>query len=98
MRTWDDYVEMVRSEGPEKARMMDEIENTAHIIGEMIERRHNLNLSQRDLAKLCGIPHSSVARIESLKVSPRISTLHKIFDKLGMRLRVEVTPIETSKK
>lgn len=31
----------------------------------MIEQRQHLELSQRDLAKLCGIPQSSIARIES---------------------------------
>lgn len=31
----------------------------------MIEQRKHLELSQRDLAKLCGIPQSSIARIES---------------------------------
>ena len=98
MRTWEDYKEMVRNEGPEQARMIDEIETNAHIIGEMIERRHDFNLSQRDLAKLCGIPHSTVARIESCRISPRISTLQNIFDKLGMRLRVEITPTASQKR
>ena len=49
------------------------------IVGTMIERRHDFNLSQRDLAALCGLPHSSVARIESGKSIPNLSTLLRIF-------------------
>lgn len=55
--------------------------------------RHNLDLSQRDLAELCGLPHSSVARIESGKSSPNLSTLLKIFRQLGLNFSVyPVTP------
>ena len=57
----------------------------------MIEQRHQLNLTQRELADLCGIPHSSVARIESGKTTPNLSTLLKIFQKLGITLTA--TPI-----
>ena len=55
----------------------------------MIDQRHNLNLSQRDLAEMCGLPHSSVARIESGKSSPNLTTLLKIFDTLGLTLTVQ---------
>lgn len=57
---------------------LDEIEKISAIVGAMIEQRHNRELSQRDLAQLCGIPHSSVARIESGKTTPNLSTLLKI--------------------
>lgn len=65
------------------------MEAVARIVGAMIERRHKLNLSQRDLAELCGIPHSSVARIESGKVIPNLNTLLKVFRYLDLNLVVE---------
>ena len=55
----------------------------------MIQQRHNLELSQRDLAELCGIPYSSVARIESGKSTPNLSTLLKIFNQLGLSFTVQ---------
>ncbi|MCR5769107.1 MAG: helix-turn-helix transcriptional regulator, partial [Lachnospiraceae bacterium] len=61
------------------------------IVGAMIEQRHNLELSQRDLADLCGIPHSSVARIESGKSTPNLSTLLKIFNQLGLKFSIQPT-------
>ena len=61
------------------------------IVGAMIEQRHSLKLSQRDLAELCGIPHSSVARIESGKITLNLSTLLKIFNQLGLSFTVQPT-------
>ena len=55
----------------------------------MIEQRHSLDLSQRELADLCGIPHSSVARIESGKTTPNLSTLLRIFNQLGLSFTVQ---------
>ncbi len=68
MTSWSDYKNHVRETNPEIGKDIDDVEAISQIVGAMIERRHELNLSQRDLAELCGIPHSSVARIESRKV------------------------------
>jgi predicted transcriptional regulator len=89
MATWNDYKEHVRKANPEIAKDIDESEAISQIVGAMIERRHDLKLSQRDLANLCGIPHSSVARIESGKTTPNLSTLLKIFRELGLSLVAE---------
>ena len=88
MATWDDYKKRVREKSPEIGKDMDEIEALSQIVGTMIERRHELELSQRDLAELCGIPHSSVARIESGRSTPNLNTLLKIFDQLGLTFRI----------
>lgn len=96
MATWSDYKNHVRANNPEIAKDIDEIEVLSQIVGAMIEQRHNLNLSQRDLAELCGLPHSSVARIESGKSTPNLSTLLKIFRQLGLSFTVNpVSPPAT---
>lgn len=89
MASWEDYKKHVRASNPEIAKDVDEVEELSKIVGAMIEQRHNLELSQRDLANLCGIPHSSVARIESGKSSPNLSTLLKIFRQLGLSFSVQ---------
>ena len=86
MANWNDYKNHVRAANPEIGKDLDEVEVISHIVGAMIERRHEMHLSQRDLANLCGIPHSSIARIESGKTIPNLSTLLKIFSELGLRL------------
>ena len=89
MDDWKRYKDQVRATDPEIGRDLDEVEEISAIVGAMIERRHLLKLSQRELAKLCGIPHSSVARIESGKTTPNLSTLLKIFHQLGLRVTVQ---------
>lgn len=89
MATWNDYKKHVRETNPEIGKDLDETEEKAKIVSAMIRQRHSLNLSQRDLAEMCGLPQSSVARIESGKSSPNLNTLLKIFDKLGLTLSVQ---------
>lgn len=89
MATWKDYKNYVKETNPEIGKDIDEAEAISQIVGTMIERRHDLDLSQRDLANLCGIPHSSVARIESGKTTPNLSTLLKIFHELDLSLVAE---------
>ena len=92
MPTWEDYKKHVRETNPEIGKDLDEIEDVSRIIGTMIERRHALKISQRELAELCGIPHSSVARIESGKIVPKLNTLLKIFKELGLQLTAGPIP------
>ena len=86
MATWTDYKNHVRQTNPEIGKDIDEAEAVSKIVGTMIERRHSLDISQRDLAQLCGLPHSSVARIESGKTTPNLNTLLRIFRELGLTL------------
>jgi len=88
MNNWNEYKKYVRDVHPELSADIDEAEAVSKIVGAMIEQRHNMNLSQRELAALCGLPQSSVARIESGKSSPNLSTLLNIFGHLGLSLTV----------
>ena len=88
MRTWNDYKEHVRTVDPEISKVMEEVEALSQIVKAMVEQRNALGLSQRELAALCGIPQSSVARIESFKTVPNLDTLLKIFQQLGLKLSV----------
>ncbi len=86
--TWDDYKNHVKSTDPIGYEILNEAELEAGIISAIIHQRNELGLSQRDLAAICDIPQSSVARIESLKTMPRLDTLLKILGKLGLTLSV----------
>lgn len=86
---WEEYKAFVREEHSDLVKEIDEAEALSAIIGAMIEQRHCKNLSQRELAALCGLPHSSVARIESGVSTPNLSTLLNIFSHLGLRLVVQ---------
>ena len=86
MKTWNDYKEHVKTVDPVIAKDMEETEEIAAIVTAMVEQRNALGLSQRDLAAMCGIPQSSVARIESCKTTPNLGTLLNIFQHLGLTL------------
>lgn len=88
MKTWNDYKEYVKSVDDNSRRQMEEIEEIAVIVGAIIEQRQALGLSQRELASRCGIPQSSVARIETLKTVPNLETVLKIMQPLGLKLTV----------
>lgn len=88
MRTWNAYKEHVKSVDPEIAKDIDEIEGISAIVSAMVEQRTAMGLSQRELAAMCGIPQSSVARIESCRTTPNLGTLLNIFQHLGLQLTV----------
>lgn len=88
MKTWNDYKEHVKAVDPVIAKDMEETEEIAAIVTAMVEQRNALGLSQRDLAALCGITQSSVARIESCKTTTNLGTLLNIFQHLGLTLTV----------
>ena len=88
MKTWNDYKEHVKAVDPVIAKDMEETEEIASIVTAMVEQRNALGLSQRDLAAMCGIPQSSVARIDSCKTTPNLGTLLNIFQHLGLTLTV----------
>ncbi len=88
MRTWEDYKNQVKNDNENSRKELEEIEELAAIVSAIIEQRNSMGLTQRDLAELCGIPQSSVARIETFKTSPNIETLIKIMQPLGLKLIV----------
>ncbi len=92
---WNEYVDHVKTTDPEAYTLLDEAKAEATIISAMIEQRNALGLSQRELAAMCEIPQSSVARIESCKTTPKLDTILKIFKQLG--LSITVSPVRTAK-
>jgi len=92
---WNEYVDHVKSTDPDAYQLLDEAKAEAAIISAMIEQRNALGLSQRELASMCEIPQSSVARIESCKTTPKLDTILKIFKQLGLALTV--APIQSAK-
>ena len=90
MRTWEDYKKDAKKLDPSIKQDVEEMEVLATIVSTIIERRNELGISQRELADICGLPHSSVARIESCSVKPKVETLIKIMKPLGLKLSAVV--------
>lgn len=90
MKTWNDYKKHVKAIDSESEKDLEEAENISAIVSEVIKKRNSLGISQRELAAICGIPQSSVARIESLKTTPRLDTLLRMMQPLGLKLKVSL--------
>lgn len=88
MKNWNDYKEHVNAIDTNSSRDIVDMEEQAKIISAVIKQRNELGLSQRDLAAICGIPQSSVARIESFQTTPNLATLLKIMRPLGLKLTI----------
>ena len=90
MKTWDDYKRHVKDISDQDRRNMEEIEEAAAIVASLIRRRQELGLSQRALAERCGIPQSSVVRMETMKTRPKLDTLINITHAINLKLQLTV--------
>lgn len=88
MKTWQDYKNHVQNIDEDNRILMEEIEELTNIVSAMIDKRTALGITQRELAQLCGLPQSSIARIESGKTTPKLDTLLKIIHPLGLKLKL----------
>lgn len=57
---------------------------------EISQKRKQLKISQRELANRCGLPQSTIGRIEAGIVTPSLITLQKLAKELG--LEISLTP------
>ena len=63
--------------------------NQNNIIDELAEKRRELKISQRELAKRCNMPQSTIARIETHQISPQLETIFVIAEKLNCKIQLE---------
>jgi len=62
------------------------------IARQVTERRIAWDLSQKELADLCGTTQSAIARLEAGRRPPRIDTLERVAMALDCELVVELKP------
>lgn len=88
---WDDFEKELNITDEQEIEIQLEMD----IIKATIEARKKSNLSQRQLSQKAGIKQPVIARIESRRRSPQISTLLKMLHPMGYTLKV--VPIEKKK-
>lgn len=83
MKNWEEIKDSINSlEMDEK----EEIEIISRLVAEIIKKRNEMGLSQRDLAKLSGVKQPAIARLETLGSIPRLDTFIKILKALGLSI------------
>jgi ribosome-binding protein aMBF1 (putative translation factor) len=91
-RTADTALERLRRKARPQ-RTSDETDLYYQALADQVsERRLELELSQRELAELCGTTQSAIARLERGGRPPRIDTLLRIAQALDCELLVELRP------
>ena len=86
MRTWKKFKSNIKKNNEIVARDIVEMEEMADIVSTICKKREAMGITQRELAKLCNVPQSTVARIETYKTSPTLETLIKITRELGLKI------------
>lgn len=76
---WEDYKKEITALDPQE---LEQIE----IVAQLIVRRKQMGLTQRDLADKTGLKQAAIARLEREAVIPRLDTLEKIAKALGLKL------------
>ena len=89
MRAWRDFIKGIEEKDTSTGKSIKMIDELTSIISTIVTRRIELGLSQRDLAALCELPQSSIARIESCVVIPKLDTLIKIIIPLGLTISIQ---------
>jgi len=74
---------------PEFKKEYDELRPEFDIIKAMLESRDEASLTQKQLADITGISQADISRIENGNSNPSLSTLKKLADGLGKRLKIE---------
>lgn len=76
---WADYKKQLVS--------MDQVElEQIELVAQLIIRRKNLGLTQRELAEKTGLKQSAIARLEREGAIPRLDTLERVSKALGLKL------------
>lgn len=84
--TMDALLDELKKEGAAEKETIEIAESLSTIIDDIVNARISLNLTQRDLAKLCGIKQSALARMERLQAVPRLDTVIKVARKVGIKI------------
>lgn len=66
------------------------------LLSEIINIRKSRNISQKELEKLSGVKQPVIARLETGKTDPQLSTILKLLNSVGKTIKV--VPFETKEK
>jgi DNA-binding XRE family transcriptional regulator len=83
-----DIEQEARDEGPQAVRELEQFREEFSLASQLIESRREGKLSQRDLAKLSGVPQSEISRIETGTSNPTYATITALLRPLGKRIQL----------
>lgn len=91
MKTFDDLRNELATEDPDLFISLE-------IVGKLIAARDRKKVSQRQLSKLSGVPQKTISRIENGIDVPKLKTLFKLADALGLQLELSLVEKKTNEE
>jgi DNA-binding XRE family transcriptional regulator len=83
-----DIEEEAQDEGPQAVRELEQFREEFSLASQLIESRREGKLSQRELAKLSGVPQSEISRIETGASNPTYATITALLRPIGKRIQL----------
>ena len=87
--TFDDVLQQIKAEGESEQKTVEAAEMVSEIIEKLVKTRIGQGISQRELAQRTGIQQPTIARMEKVKVIPRLDTIARIAVCLGVEIAAE---------
>lgn len=86
---FNEYLKKTLEEDSSLCKEFNALQPEYEIIEKLIKVRAEYNLTQKELAKKCGIKQSNISRLESGKGNPTIKFLQKLADGMDCDLYIE---------
>lgn len=87
--TFEEMWENIKSKDENTRESLEVAERVGAIINSITNARISQGVSQRELADRCGVKQSAIARMERLQVMPRLDTVVKVANSLGLCISAE---------
>ncbi|EEN70397.1 DNA-binding helix-turn-helix protein [Enterococcus faecalis ATCC 29200] len=78
MKTWEDF--------KKKNPLDNESQLQIDLVVKIVTTRENKGITQKELAEKVGMSQPQLAKIETFQTEPKIGTLLRLFDGLGLTL------------
>lgn len=85
----------VQLENPEFKKEWDALEPEFQVVQAILQGRQEKNLTQKQLAEKTGITQADISRLENGESNPSLSTLKRLAEGLGKKLRVEFVTVQS---
>jgi ribosome-binding protein aMBF1 (putative translation factor) len=89
MRDWEDLKKELLKD-PEFKKEYDALEVEYSIITQVIQKRLDKKMSQKQLAEKIGTKQSAIARLEGGNTNPSVAFLEKVSKALGSKLQISI--------
>ncbi len=86
---FNQYLKKSLDEDYELKKEFNMLQPQYEIMEKLVKARAQANLTQKEMAKRCGVKQSNISRLESGKANPTIKFLQRVADSIDCDLVVE---------